>query len=75
MFLLAAYNILLFKYTGQTDIIIGSPMAGREHADLENIIGLVMESVMVRNSIDNHKTFPEFLAQVKEKTLNAYRYQ
>jgi amino acid adenylation domain-containing protein len=75
MVLLTAYNILLFKYTGLTDIIIGSPAARRDHADLESIIGLVMESIMMRNFPRPEKTFREFLQEVKERTLKAYEHQ
>jgi amino acid adenylation domain-containing protein len=75
MVLLAAFNILLFKYTGQGDIIIGSPMASRIHADLEDIIGLVMESIMIRNFPGGEKTFMEFLEEVKQKTLGAIEHQ
>ena len=49
MVLLAAYNILLSKYTGQEDIIVGSPIAGRQHADLENIIGMFVNTLAMRN--------------------------
>ena len=45
MVLLAAYNVLLSKYTGQEDIIVGSPIAGRPHADLENIMGIFVNTL------------------------------
>ena len=49
MVLLSAYNILLSKYTGQEDIIVGSPIAGRPHADLQNIIGMFVNTLAMRN--------------------------
>ena len=49
MILLAVYNILLAKYTGQEDIIVGSPIAGRSHADLEQIIGVFINTLAMRN--------------------------
>jgi amino acid adenylation domain-containing protein len=75
MVLLTAISALLFRYTGQEDIIIGSPAAGRDHEDLQRIIGLLLGSLMMRNFPNGEKTFLEFLGEVKENTLNAYEYQ
>ena len=75
MALLSAYNILLFKYTGQEDIIVGSPIAGRQHADLKNIIGMFVNTLAIRNYPEEEKTFREFLAEVKENALLAYENQ
>ncbi len=75
MVLLAALNVLLSRYTGQTDIIIGSPSAGRNHADLEIIIGLLIGSLMMRSFPQKDKTFAEFLQEVKQTTLEAYEHQ
>ncbi len=73
--LLTTLNILLHRYTGQKDIIIGSPIAGRYHADLENVIGLVLGSVMMRNFPGGEKTFENFLEEVMKNTLQAYEHQ
>jgi tyrocidine synthetase-3 len=75
MLLLAVYNVLLSKYTGQEDIIVGSPSAGRPHADLENIIGMFVNTLAMRNYPEGSKTFAEFLKEVKENALNAYQNQ
>ncbi|MDQ1352813.1 MAG: hypothetical protein QG657_3119, partial [Acidobacteriota bacterium] len=75
MLLLAAYSVLLAKYTGQEDIIVGSPTAGRVHADLENIIGMFLNTLALRNSPTGDKTFIEFLELVKENTLQAFENQ
>ena len=75
MILLALYNISLSKCTGQEDIIIGTPTAGRNHLNLENIIGLLIETIAIRNFPEGDKTFAEFLYEVKENTLNAYENQ
>ncbi len=75
MLLLAAFNILLSRYTGLEDIIIGSPMAGRDHADLQNIIGLIMQSIMVRTFPKNEKTVSQFLEEIKQTTLEIYEHQ
>ncbi|WP_097004911.1 non-ribosomal peptide synthetase [Lacrimispora amygdalina] len=75
MVLLAAYNTLLYKYTGQEDIIVGSPIAGRPHADLQNIIGMFVNTLAMRNYPRGEKTFQEFLAEVREMALGAYENQ
>ncbi len=75
MILLAAYTILLAKYSGQEDIIVGSPIAGRPHADLENIIGMFVNTLTMRNNPAGEKLFNEFLDEVKENALRAYENQ
>jgi tyrocidine synthetase-3 len=75
MVLLGAYTILLSKYSGQEDIIVGSPIAGRPHADLENIIGMFVNTLAMRNHPAGEKTFQEFLAEVKTNALQAYEHQ
>ncbi|MCK4258962.1 MAG: amino acid adenylation domain-containing protein [Halanaerobiales bacterium] len=75
MVLLTAYNVLLSKYTGQEDIVIGSPIAGRRHADLENIIGMFVNMLALRNVPCSSKTFREFLTEVKDNTLLAFDNQ
>ncbi len=75
MVLLSALNVLLSKYSGQEDIIVGSPIAGRPHSDLENIIGMFVNTLAMRNYPAGEKTFKEFLREVKEKALGAYANQ
>ena len=75
MVLLAAYNVLLSKYTGQDDIIVGSPVAGRQHADLENVIGMFVNTLAHRNHPNQNKTFEQFLQEVKTNTLKAFENQ
>lgn len=75
MVLMAAYNILLSKYTNQKDIIVGSPIAGRPHADLEKIIGMFVNALPMRNHVEEDKSFMEFLDTVKENSLKAYENQ
>jgi non-ribosomal peptide synthetase component F len=75
MVLLAVYNILLSKYSGQEDIIIGTPTAGRNHAALENVIGLLMETFAIRNYPADDKSFAGFLAEVKKNALDAFENQ
>jgi len=75
VFLLAAFNVLLFKYTGQEDIIIGSTTAGRSHVDLENVIGMLIETLALRNYPQSHKSFEEFLNEVSGYILTVYENQ
>ncbi|UCH98534.1 MAG: amino acid adenylation domain-containing protein [Candidatus Aminicenantes bacterium] len=75
MVLLAAYTILLSRYSGSKDIIIGSPIARRNHADVENIIGLLIGAVMMRNFPESGKPFINFLTEVRKNTLDAYEHQ
>jgi amino acid adenylation domain-containing protein len=75
MVLLAAYNVILSKYTGQEDIIVGSPIAGRPHADLSDIVGVFINTLAMRNFPERNKTFKEFLLEVKENALKAYENQ
>jgi acyl carrier protein len=75
MVLLAVYNILLSKYTGQEDIIVGSGIAGRRHADLQSVIGMFVNMLAMRNRPEENKTFMEFLDEVKKNALKAYENQ
>jgi amino acid adenylation domain-containing protein len=75
MVLLATLNVLLFRYTGQTDIIIGTPVASRHHADLQSVIGLLLGSVVMRNVPQGIKSFAAFLQEVKENSLGAFEHQ
>ncbi|MGG3871097.1 non-ribosomal peptide synthase/polyketide synthase [Brevibacillus laterosporus] len=75
MLLLAAYNVLLSKYTGQEEIVIGTPIAGRSHADVENIVGMFVNTLALKNRPFSELTFREFIAQVKENALEAYQNQ
>ncbi len=75
MVLLSTLNILLSKYSGQEDIVVGSPIAGRPHADLENIIGMFVNTLAMRNYPKGEKTFREFLREVKKNALEAYANQ
>ncbi len=75
MTLLAIYYVFLAKYTGQDDIIVGTPIAGRNHLDLENIIGMFVNTLAMRSYLEDEKTFGEFLLDVKEDALRAYQNQ
>lgn len=69
MTFLAIVNVLLYKYTGTEDILVGSPVAGRQHYDLENQVGFFVNTLVLRNEINPEDTFEDFLRKVK-KTLS-----
>lgn len=75
MVLLAAYTILLAKYSGQEDIVVGSPIAGRGDADLQDIMGMFVNTLAMRNYPATEKTFLAFLAEVKERAVKAFENQ
>ncbi len=73
--MLAVYNVLLLKLTGEEDIVVGTGTAGRRHADVANIIGLFMNTLALRNRVDPDLMFSKFLDQVKRRTLDAFENQ
>ena len=75
MFFLSCYYILLSKYSGQDDIVIGSAIVGRDLPELQNLIGMFVNSLPLRNSINDEYSFKDFLNQVKDKCLECYKYQ
>ncbi len=75
MTLLACFKVLLFRYTGQTDICIGTPIAGRQHQELENLIGFFLNTLVIRTNIDSKQSFIQYLQQVRAVTLQAYEHQ
>ncbi|KAB8315453.1 amino acid adenylation domain-containing protein [Tolypothrix campylonemoides VB511288] len=75
MSLLAAFNILLYRYTDQEDILIGSPIANRNRAELEGMLGLFVNTLVLRNNLSGNPSFREFLHRVREVTLDAYAHQ
>ncbi|KAM3092340.1 amino acid adenylation domain-containing protein [Phormidesmis sp. 146-12] len=75
MTLLAAFQTLLYRYTGQEDIAIGSPIANRHRSELEGLIGFFVNSLVMRSSLSGDPTFRELLGRVKEAALEAYDHQ
>ena len=75
MFLLSCYYILLNKYTSQEDIIIGTPVVGRNNIETYNLIGMFVNTLALRNKINANQSFKDFLINIKENMLNAYKYQ
>ncbi|QHS63327.1 non-ribosomal peptide synthetase [Chitinophaga agri] len=75
MTMLAAFNVLLHRYTGQTDISVGTAIAGRTSSELESLIGFFANTIVLRNDLQGNPEFLTLLAQVKKNTLNAYGHQ
>ena len=75
MVLLAAYQILLHRYTGEEDIVVGSPIAGRCLEETENLIGLFVNALALRSDLSGNPNFRELLARVKEVALGGYAHQ
>jgi len=75
MTLVAAFNTLLYRWTGQDDILIGSPSANRNRAELEGLIGFFANTLVLRSRLSGERTFQEFLDQVRGVTLDAYTHQ
>jgi amino acid adenylation domain-containing protein len=75
MVLLAAFSVLLSRYCGQEDVVIGTPIAGRRYRELEGLIGLFLNLLVLRTDLSGRPTFRELLRRVKETTLSAYAHQ
>ncbi|MCP5049944.1 MAG: amino acid adenylation domain-containing protein, partial [bacterium] len=75
MVLLSIFTILLSKLSGQEDIVVGTPIAGRRHADLENIIGMFVNTMALRNFPTGQTPFSQFLEEVKKQTLSSFENQ
>ena len=75
MTLLAGYGVLLARYAGQDDMVIGSPTAGRPRADLAGIVGDFVNMVSLRCDLSDAPTFRQLLSQVRDKVIKAVRYQ
>jgi amino acid adenylation domain-containing protein/non-ribosomal peptide synthase protein (TIGR01720 family) len=75
MSLLSVLKILLYRYSGQEDIIIGSPIAGRNHPDLENQIGFYINMLPLRDEIFGTDSFGDVLKKVRKTTTEAYDHQ
>jgi len=75
MVYLAITNIFLSKISGQEDIVIGVPVVGRKHADLEPIIGMFVNTLALRSRIPGEETFGGFLKELKNRTLEAFDNQ
>jgi len=75
MVLLATFQVLLCRYSGQEDILVGSAVANRNRAETENLIGFFVNTIVLRGVLTGNPTFRELLRQAREVTLGAYAHQ
>ncbi|PSM49381.1 non-ribosomal peptide synthetase [Chroococcidiopsis sp. CCALA 051] len=75
MTLLAAFNILLHRYTGAIDILVGSPIANRDRAETESLVGFFVNTLVLRTDLSGNPSFRELLKRVREVALGAYTHQ
>ncbi|MBD8499641.1 non-ribosomal peptide synthetase [Paenibacillus arenosi] len=75
MLMLACYTILLSKYSGQEDIVVGTPVSGRAHIELESIVGMFVNTLPVRNKVTPELSFSAYVNQVKDNVLNCLEHQ
>ncbi|WII35950.1 non-ribosomal peptide synthetase [Paenibacillus thiaminolyticus] len=75
MLLLACFNVLLAKYSGQEDIVVGTPIAGRTQVELEKIVGMFVNTLAIRTFPQESKSFNRYLLEVREHVLNSFDNQ
>ncbi|MBO0996115.1 non-ribosomal peptide synthetase, partial [Bacillus sp. SD088] len=75
MVFLSAFMVLLQKYSGQDDVVVGSPISGRLHHDTETMLGMFVNTLAMRGQPEGKKSFEQFLQEMKETTLQAYEHQ
>ncbi|MEM9163450.1 MAG: amino acid adenylation domain-containing protein, partial [Cyanobacteria bacterium P01_F01_bin.4] len=75
MTLLAAFKVLLYRYTGQLDLVVGTPIANRHRAEVEGLIGLFVNTLVLRSRLSSQASFNTLLEQIKATTLTAYDHQ
>ena len=75
MGLLAAFQLLLFKYSGSSDVVVGSPIANRNRWEIEGLIGFFVNTLAYRATLSRRQTFRQLLDQIRETTLEAYAHQ
>jgi amino acid adenylation domain-containing protein len=75
MTLLAAFEILLYRYSGQEDIVVGSPIAGRNRVEIEGLMGFFVNTLVLRTDVSGNPSFRELLQRVRSIALSAYAHQ
>lgn len=75
MTLLAVFQTLLYRYTGQNDVLVGTPVAGRTRAEVENLIGFFVNTLVLRGDLAGNPRFSEVLRQMRDVCLEAYTHQ
>ncbi len=74
MLYLAAFQLLLSRYSGQDDVLVGTPMSGRDGAELEGVVGLLLNTLVLRTDLSGDPTFRVLLGRVRDGTLSAYAH-
>ena len=72
---MAAVKVLLWRYTGETDVVVGTPIANRNRAEVEGLIGFFVNTLVLRTGLGGDPSFREVLRQVREVTLGAFEHQ
>src|SRR5438105_170701 len=75
MTLVAAFKVLLYRYTAQTEIVIGSPIANRNRREIEGLIGFFVNNLVLRTDLSGDPSFRELLGRVREVALRAYEHE
>ncbi|WP_345130507.1 amino acid adenylation domain-containing protein, partial [Dactylosporangium darangshiense] len=75
MTVFGALNVLLARYTGQEDVVVGTPIANRNRAEIEGLIGFFVNTLVLRTDLSGDPTFAELLGRIRERTLAAYAHQ
>ena len=73
--LLAAFDVLLMRYTGQEDVVVGTPIANRNRAEVEGLIGFFVNTLVMRSDLSGNPGFRQLLGRVQETALDAYAHQ
>jgi amino acid adenylation domain-containing protein/non-ribosomal peptide synthase protein (TIGR01720 family) len=75
MTMLAAFNVILMRYTGQEDVLVGTPIANRQRLEIENLVGFFVNTLVLRSDLSGDPTFRELLRRVRGVALDAYAHQ
>src|SRR5207302_3187362 len=72
--LVAACQVLLARWSGQEDVVVGSVVSGRNRLELERLVGFFVNTIVLRSTVEGQRTFGEFLARVTDTVLDAFAH-